>query len=48
MKIEKKFFRVRVARILPSIASKIDRKLAVVELKELKRFLKNITTGGAE
>ena len=45
MKIDRKFFRVRVNQILPSIASISVKKLTITGLQEVKVFLKNIAGG---
>ena len=48
MKIEKKYFLVRVDEFLQHITSLINQFLALAEFQENKEFPKNIMTGGAE
>ena len=46
MKVERKYFRVRVDGILQNQDFVISEKFTVVEFQKNKVFLKNITAGG--
>lgn len=48
MKIEKKYFPVRVDEFLQHITSLINQFLAIAEFQENKEFSKNIMAGGEE